>query len=102
MQVRTTEFSFNRHSGSGPREDRREVIFSGPVTQATAILTGFDVAFTPREDHHLGNLEVRLNATIDPLAPQRVNVDAVFGLRDWSGEWDDRYEGDIQVTVVAE
>lgn len=45
---------------------------------------------------------MRLNAEIDPLAPQRVNVDAVFGLRDWSGDWDDRYEGEILVTVIAE
>jgi hypothetical protein len=105
MEVRTTQFSFNRLSGSGPRQARREVIFPGPVTQATAVLTGFDVAFTregDEPDHHLGNLEVRLDATIDSLAPQRVNVDAWFGLRDWSEEWDDPYEGEIFVTVIAE
>ncbi|MHC4270106.1 MAG: hypothetical protein ACYSTS_16805 [Planctomycetota bacterium] len=102
MEVRTTSFSFNRHKGSGPREAREEVIFSGPVTQATAMLQGFDVSFSPRDDHELGNLEVRLTTTIDSLAPQRVNIDAVFGLRDWSGDWDDRYEGEIFVTVIAD
>lgn len=102
MQVQTTEFAFNAHRGSGPRTERREVVFAGPVTQAAAFLSGFDVAFSNNDDHHLGNLEVRLNAEIDPLAPQRVNVDAVYGLRDWSGDWDDRYEGQILVTVVAE
>lgn len=73
-----------------------------PVTQATAILRGFDVAFSPREDHHLGNLEVRLDASIDRLASRRVIAEATFGLRDWSGDWDDNYEGEIFFTVVAE
>jgi hypothetical protein len=102
MEVRTGTISFNRHRGSGPRSDRGEVIFSAPVTQAAAMLRGFDVGFSPRSDHDLGNLEIRLEATIDPLAQQRVNVEAVFGLRDWSGEWDDNYEGEIHFTVVAE
>lgn len=60
------------------------------MTQATAILNGFEVGFSPRDDHHLGNVEVRLEAAIDPLAPRRVNVTATFGLRDWSGGWDDK------------
>lgn len=101
MEVRTGTISFNRHRNSGPRSDTAEVIFSVPVTQAAAVLRGFDVGFSPRGDHHLGNLEVRLEASIDPLAPQRVNVEAIFGLRDWSGDWDDNYEGEIHFTVVA-
>jgi hypothetical protein len=103
MQIGTGRIEFNRFKGSGPRSNTAEVIFSAPVTQATAILRGFDVAFSrDDDDHELGNLEIRLNANIDPLAPQRVNVEAVFGLRDWSGEWDDDYEGEIFFTVVAE
>ncbi len=94
--------SFNKHKGSGPRTDRAEVVFPTPVTQASAIVRGFDVAFSPRNDHHLGQLEVRLDATIDSLAPQRVNVDVVYGLRDWSNDWDDNYEGEIHFTVIAE
>jgi hypothetical protein len=66
MLVRDGTTSFNRLRGSGPRTTRSEVVFSGPVTQATAIVRGFDVAFSPRHDHHLGQLEVRLEATIDP------------------------------------
>jgi hypothetical protein len=31
-----------------------------------------------------------------------VNLTAIFGLRDWSGDWDDNYEGEVHVTVVAE
>jgi hypothetical protein len=102
MEIRNGTISFNRFKGSGPRTETEEVIFSGPVTQAAAFLRGFDVAFSPRDDHHLGNLEVGLEASIDRLAPQRVNVEVTYGLRDWSNDWDDNYEGEIQFVVVAE
>ena len=102
MQVGTTRFAFNRLKGSGPRTARNEVVFANPVTQAAAFLQGFDVSFSPRDDHHFGNLEVRVSASVDTLSPRRVVVDVVYGLRDWSGDWDDNYEGEIFVTVVGE
>lgn len=102
MEVRNDSVAFNKFKGSGPRTIEREVVFSGPVTQATAMLRGFDVSFSPRNDHHLGQLDVRLDASIDSLAPQRVNVEVTYGLRDWSNDWDDDYEGVIEFTVVAE
>jgi hypothetical protein len=102
MQIGNGTVSFNKHRGSGPRTDRAEVVFPVPVRQASAIVRGFDVAFSPLGDRPFGQLEVRLDATIDPLAPQRVNVDVVYGLRDWSNGWDDNYEGEIHFTVVAE
>jgi hypothetical protein len=58
MQVRTGRVSFKRFKGSGPRTTREEVTFSGPVTQVVTLLRGFDVAFSRREDQHLGKLEV--------------------------------------------
>jgi hypothetical protein len=102
MQILNDSIRFNRTRGDGPQRASTEVIFPTEVGQATVILTGFDVAFSPRDDHHLGNLEVRLESEIDQLARRRVNVDAIFGLRDWSGDWDDNYEGEIFFTVVAE
>jgi hypothetical protein len=102
METRTIDLDFNALQGSGPRTLDGEVIFAGPVTQAAAFLRGFDVAFSDEHDHHLGSLEVSLDSEIDPLAPQRVNVTATYGLRDWSGNWDDSYEGQIRVSVVAE
>lgn len=102
MQVQNGTIRFNRTSGDGPQREDAEVVFDTGVTQATVILSGFDVAFSPRDDHHFGQLEVRLTSAIDPLAPRRVNVEAVFGLRDWSGDWDDNYEGEILFTVIGE
>ena len=60
MEIRNGNVSFNKFKGSGPRTDRAEVVFSGAVTQAAAILRGFDVRFSPKSDHHFGKLEVTL------------------------------------------
>ena len=42
----------------------------------------------------------RLAASL--LNSTNVRVTATFGLRDWSGTWDDRYEGQIFFSVVGE
>lgn len=101
MQIVPSSITFGRFEGSGPRQTSQDVTVPAPVTSATAILTGFNVSFAPSEgDHHLGNLDVRLDA--DTISATSVRVTATFGLRDWSGNWDDQYEGQIFFAVVAE
>jgi hypothetical protein len=104
MQIVNDSISFNSLSGSGPQRDTKLITLPANATQATAILTGFNAAFSPSDgDHHLGNLEVRLSARFVAATPSAiVEVAAVFGLRDWSGEWDDKYEGVVRFAVVAE
>jgi hypothetical protein len=103
MLIQNSSADFNSFEGSGPRTQSQPVEFGVPLTQAAAILTGFNAAYSPSDgDHHLGNLEIRLDARIDPGAIGRVVVDITFGLRDWSNEWDDRYEGVVNFAVVAE
>jgi hypothetical protein len=77
-----------------------DVTFGAPVTAATSFLTGFTAGFTPDDDHNLGNLDVRLE--ISMLDATTVRVTATFGLRDWSGHWDDQYEGQVFFAVVGE
>jgi hypothetical protein len=101
MQIESNSITFGRFSGSGPRQATRDVAMDAPVSTATAILTGFNVQFSSNDgDHHLGNLDVRLDAAL--LDSSNVRVTATFGLRDWSGTWDDRYEGQIFFSVVGE
>jgi hypothetical protein len=101
MQIVNDSISFNSFEGSGPRSDTKVVTLGANATQATAILTGFNAAFSPSDgDHHLGNLDIRLGTRF--LAPTLVEVSATFGLRDWSSEWDDKYEGVARFAVVAE
>ena len=93
--------TFGPLSGSGPRSNFTDVTLSGPVSQAVAILTGFNVSYAPADgDHHLGDLDVHISTA--PPSGATVRVTATYGLRDWSGNWDDRYEGTISFTVIAE
>lgn len=101
MEIARDIVTFGRFEGSGPRQTTKDVTMSGPVTSATVFLTGFNVQFSSDDgDHHLGNLDVRLDA--DMLTSTNVRITATFGLRDWSGTWDDRYEGQIFFAVVGE
>ena len=101
MEIERSTITFGRFSGSGPRQSTGDVTLDGPVTTATAVLTGFNVQFSSNDgDHHLGNLDVRLDAAM--LTSTTVRVTATFGLRDWSGTWDDRYEGQVFFAVVGE
>lgn len=100
MIIRNASVTFNRFEGSGPRQTTTDVDFGVALSTASAILTGFNVGFSSNDgDHHLGNLDVRLDADVIGNA---VRVTATFGLRDWSGDWDDRYEGQIFFAVIGE
>ena len=100
MEIKNGSINFGSFKGSGPRTSSSTVTFSKNISQATAIMTGFKAAFSPRNDHNLGSLDIRIRT--DPPSGQTVNVTATFGLRDWSGEWDDNYEGQVFFSVIAE
>jgi hypothetical protein len=74
----------------------------GPVTQATAILTGFLVEFSSGHDHALGQMDVQVRIPAGGINGAQVQVQAVLGLRDWSGNWDDQYDGQVFFTVIGE
>lgn len=104
MQIVNDSISFNSFEGSGPRSDKKLVTLPSNAAQAAAVLTGFNAAFSPSDgDHHLGNLDIRLSTRfVSPTPSTIVEVTVTFGLRDWSSEWDDRYEGVVRFAVVAE
>jgi hypothetical protein len=99
MEIRTGTLTFSRGRGEGPRTELAVFNFTSPVRQAVAILTGVSFGFSPRDDHHLGLVNTRLSTTIDDDV---VTVEGALGVRDWSNEWDDDYEGNIQFLVLAE
>ena len=104
MQIVTDTISFNSFEGSGPRDDTKIITLPSNATQVTALLTGFNAAFSPSDgDHHLGNVDMRVSARFLTATPSAtVEVKAIFGLRDWSNEWDDKYEGVVRFAVIAE
>ncbi|MCY7342542.1 MAG: hypothetical protein LH603_12030 [Pseudonocardia sp.] len=76
--------------------------FSGPVATPSAVLTGMDYGFSQEDgDHHLGQVNIRVDAATLP-GSNDVRVTATFGVRDWSGDWDDDYEGTVHFAVLAE
>ena len=100
MEFRRSSFDFGSSSGSG--QSASEVLsFSRQVTQVAVGIIGYSASFDD-DDHHLGRLTVELNAGVDGTDNTKVNVSGGFALRDWSGEFDDDYSGNIQWVVLAE
>ena len=98
LEFITDLLEFERAIGSGPRIATKDIVFDYPVIQATALLTGTDFSFSG-DDHHLGRVDVKVDATV---SGNTVTVTATFGVRDWSGSWDDNYEGIVYFAVIAE
>ena len=99
MEMRTDSINFGRARNVSPRTDTKDLTFARNVTQATAILTGTDFGFSPRDDHHLGRVDIKVDANI---LGSTVRVTATLGVRDWSGDVDDDYEGTVYFAVLAE
>ena len=102
MLIQNGSTSFGRLSGSGPQVTTTSVTFPSTVSQATAILTGFIAEFSNGDDHHLGQLDVQVIVPPGGVSGTNVTVNVTFGLRDWSGTWDDQYDGQIFFSVIAE
>jgi hypothetical protein len=102
MQLANGSSTFGPVSGTGPRTTNQTVTLPGTVSAATAILTGFVAEFSHGDDHHLGQLDVQVQVPAGGVSGQNVQVQVTYGLRDWSGNWDDDYDGTVFFTVVGE
>jgi hypothetical protein len=71
------------------------VTFGSPATQATAILTGSLIEYSRANDHHLGQLDVEVSVPANGINGASVTVNVTHCLREWSGNWDDQYDGTI-------
>jgi hypothetical protein len=101
LQIKNDSQAFGPTSGTGPNSIAKTVAMPAAVTQATAILTGFIAEFSHGDDHHLGQLDVQVQVTGAPSGAN-VPVRITYGLRDWSGNWDDQYDGTVFFAVVGE
>ena len=100
MEIRAESLDFSQPlRGSGPRTAQKTVVFPRNVVSAVAGLSGYLTEFSGNDDHHVGLLDVRLSTEINNNV---VTVTGKFGLRDWSGSWDDNYDGSIDFVVLAE
>jgi len=100
MEFRTGSIDFSAPlRGSGPRASNTTVVFPRQVLSTAVGLTGYTVEYSGGDDHHVGKIDIRLNATVNA---NTVTVEAHFGLRDWSGDWDDNYDGNVDFALVAD
>src|SRR5262245_25627682 len=102
MQVVNGSQTFPNVSGFGPQVSTTTVTMPSSVTKATAILAGFVVEFSGGNDHHLGQLDVQVAVPSGGVNGTSVTVNITYGLRDWSGNWDDQYDGTVFFSVIGE
>jgi hypothetical protein len=98
MAIRVSSVSFPPLRGGGPRTAQATVVFPRTVLRAGAALTHYAVGFSG-SDHHVGKLQIALDPVVNA---DSVTVNVTYGVRDWSGNWDDDYTGDIEFAVIAE
>jgi hypothetical protein len=98
MEIRETSLSFPVTRGSGPRTASATLVFPRQVNSAVAAIRGYQVGFVG-DDHHVGVLHVELETQINANV---VIVNGRLGCRDWSGNWDDEYNGSILVGVLCD
>jgi hypothetical protein len=84
--------------GSGPRQSSQTIVFPRAVLQATSGLAGYKVEYSG-DDHHVGRVEIKLDTNV---TSNTVTVNGTLGLRDWSGNWDDNYDGFIDFVIFAD
>ena len=100
MEIRLASADFSSPMrGSGPRVTPQTIVFARQVNAATAGIVGYSIGYSPNDDHHVGRMEVRVDTAVNG---NTVTVTATLGLRDWSGDWDDNYQGRIDFVVLAD
>lgn len=99
MQIRTGSIDFSLPlRGSGPRPATQTIVFPRTVLRAVAGLGGYTLGYSGG-DHNVGRMDIRLDTTVNA---NTVEVGATLGLRDWSGNWDDDYDGTVEFVVLAD
>lgn len=102
MQIVNDSINFPPSHGPGPQVQNKVVPFGVfNVTRANVVLTGTDFGFSQSDgDHHLGQVNIKVDSTL--VGNNQVQVTATLGVRDWSGNFDDDYEGTVYFAVIAE
>ena len=103
MLILTGVFDFPASRGSGPRSMGTTFTVARRVSQASAVLTGYTAEYTTG-DHNFGRLIVTLETQIISNAANgaQIRVTAFYGLRDYSGNWDDTYQGQVRFALLVE
>lgn len=97
--TKVIKFPKAAYTTEGPQLKDAFFNFSRNVKKAIVGFSKISFGFTDGEDHHLGTVIYSLDTAIDK---DTVTVRCKFGLRDWSGDWDDPYEGEFEISLIVE
>lgn len=98
MMIQQNTLGFPSFRDSGPQTTEQAMNFPRAPQSIMAMMSGFDVQFVD-DDHHLHLLDIDLRTR--NLSSTSVEVTGQFGLRDLSGDWDDRYAGFVRYTLIG-
>ncbi len=99
MEIRTGTVFISPSKGFGPQERvAAPIVFPREVRSAVVGITGYTAGFV-EDDHHFGRLVVSARHQI---TFNTVSVTVSLGVRDWSNDWDDEYNGLVHFAVLAE
>ena len=83
----------------GPQSTELTFVFPSSVRKAESAVNGFNVGFS-NSDHHLFREQIDTTVSAINLNTVRVRVD--FALRDSSGNFDDAYNGFVDVMAIVD
>lgn len=101
MDVRRSSFNFPETVGES-QSATSQFSFPREVQSVAVGIVGYSASYENSEDHHLGRLIVELDAGVNGDDPTKVDVFGSFGLRDWSGAFDDAYSGVVDFAVIVD
>lgn len=100
FDFRTRRVSFVPTTGQPNPQRDQKVIFSSSVRRAEATIKGFDIGYTG-EDHNVWRQKVEIS-NVRVVEGNGVCFDIAYLFRDSSGNIYDRYNGWVDVVVMAE
>jgi hypothetical protein len=101
MALRFIPFQFQFPARSGPPASLSETFtnLGKEMRSAQVLLTGIRTGFA-NGDHHFG--ELRANVRSEVIGEGIVEVKAELALRDFSGDWDDPYGGELDCVLIVD
>jgi hypothetical protein len=100
VEFRTTRLDFDPSKGHAQTLEG-SVNFSNSVIRAGMAINGFKLKFTD-QDRHLWEERINIQETNMKIADKNVSFPVSILLRDSSGSIDDRFEGWVDILVIAE
>jgi hypothetical protein len=98
LEFQTVKYDFPIHSGSAQVQEKT-FQFATAVRNVSTAINSFNIGYS-NADHHLLRTKIDTTATVVGSTAVVCKVD--FSLRDNSGEFDDPYNGNVEVLLIID